>query len=142
MGKYNDFKNDHAVVAVAGIATDNSPALNVLAMEQVIAILTVGTITTGTIDAVIEDSADGATGWATVPGCTFTQIADAGSDTTVCGTLKVNTGTVKQYVRLAVTKGGTTASYGGVLIAKNLSGHLPLTVGALPAPDFAVNEPT
>jgi hypothetical protein len=140
MGKYNDFANDHAVVSMTTIVTANSPALDCKGMEQLACIVQAGVSVSGTLDVVIEDSADGSTGWATVAGAVFTQLT--ATDAGAYGTIKLNSGTTKRYVRAAITIGGTSYMANVTLIAKNLSGHLPLTVGALPAPDFQVSEPT
>jgi hypothetical protein len=60
--------------------------------------------TTPTLDVIIEDSADGSTGWATI--ATFTQV------TTTNQAVRVEiTGTVKRYIRAAWTIGGSTPSY-------------------------------
>jgi hypothetical protein len=59
---------------------------------------------TPTLDVIIEDSADGSTGWATI--ATFPQV------TTTDQALRVEiAGTVKQYIRAAWTIGGSTPSY-------------------------------
>ncbi|MEV6571864.1 hypothetical protein [Streptomyces sp. NPDC051577] len=59
--------------------------------------------TTPTLDAVLEESADG-TSWSTVTGSGITQLTAAGN--------RVGGGAVtKNYVRAALTIGGTTPSF-------------------------------
>jgi len=142
MGKYNDFQNDHAVVAVSGsvAATKLSAALDTKGMEQAVVILRTGTIaSTGTIDVKIEDSPDNST-WADLPSAVFAQQTDTSDDTTLAGKIKCNTAGVDRYLRVSATAATADADYGCIMIAKNLSGHLPLTVGALPALAFDIES--
>ena len=57
-----------------------------------------------TIDAVIQDSADGSTGWTTI--CTFAQVT-AGN---VSGQRVAITGTIRRYTRAVLTLGGAGIS--------------------------------
>lgn len=74
-----------------GAATTNGAAGNIH--------VTTVSGTTPTLDSVIQDSADGSTGWATI--MTFTQATAATSER------KTITGTVRQYIRESHTIGGT-----------------------------------
>ncbi len=66
-----------------------------------------GTGTSPTLDAVIQDSADGSTGWATVAGATFTQVAGAAS----LQTLVFDFDACRGFIRVSETVGGTTPSF-------------------------------
>lgn len=81
-----------------------------------------GTGTTPTLGVKLQDSADGSTGWADIPGATFAQVTDA-ADTTEL--IQVNLGNVKRYIRAVATIGGTTPSFtGGVsMIAEREQGY-------------------
>jgi len=144
MGKYNDFANDHGVVAVSGAsaATKTSAALDTKGMEQAVCILHTGTIeATGTLDVKIEHSPDNSA-WADLTGAAFSQKLAADDDLTFYGIIKCNQVGVDRYLRISATAAVADADYGAVLISKNLSGHLPLTVNALPAPAFDILPPT
>jgi len=72
------------------------------------AVLSVGSQsgTNPTLDVKVQDSADGSTGWADIPGAAFAQVGGALSEQTIhCQTLK-------RYVRAVVTVGGTSPVYG------------------------------
>lgn len=144
MGKYNDFKNDHAVVSVSGgdAVTKTSPTLNTAGMEQATVILSTGTIiATGTLDVKIEHSVDDSV-WADLPGAVFSQKVTADEDGDYLGIIKCNQVGVNQYLRISSTAAVAVAEHGCVLIAQNLSGHLPLVTNALPAPEFDILPPT
>jgi len=144
MGKYNDFQNDHSYVGVSGAsaATKTSAALDCKGMEQVTVILQTGTIeATGTLDVEVQDSADGTTGWATLAGAVFSQKVAADDDMTYLGKIKVNTAGVKRFLRLNAVAAVADADYGACMFAQNLSGHMPFTANALPAPAFNLFNP-
>ena len=64
--------------------------------------------TTPTLDAKIQDSADNSA-FADIPGKVFTQVTDAGLSIQILG---IDTRTVKRYIRVALTIGGTTPTFG------------------------------
>ena len=68
----------------------------------------------------------------------MTTIVDAGSDSMAYAKLRVNTAGTKRWIRLNVAITGTV-SYGATAIAGAIGGHYPVTVNALPAPDFNIN---
>lgn len=146
MGKYNDFQNDHGVVAVSGASagTKNSAGLDCGGMEQATVILTTGTIeATGTLDVTIQDSDDdGATdAYANVAGAVFSQKVDADDDMIYLGKIKCNTAGVKRWLRIQAIAATADADYGCVMVSQNLSGHLPVVTNALPAPEFNLFNP-
>ena len=69
--------------------------------------------TTPTLDAKIQDSADNFA-FADIPGKVFGQITDAGMSIQVLG---IDTRTVKRYIRVALTIGGTSPTFGFAVTA-------------------------
>ena len=69
--------------------------------------------TTPTLDAKIQDSADNFA-FADIPGKVFTQVTDAGLSIQILG---IDTRTVKRYIRVALTIGGTTPTFGLAITA-------------------------
>jgi len=64
--------------------------------------------TTPTLDAKIQDSADNSA-FADIPGKVFEQVTDAGASIQFLG---IDTRTVKRYIRVALTIGGTSPTFG------------------------------
>ena len=64
--------------------------------------------TTPTLDAKIQDSADNSA-FADIPDKVFGQVTDAGASIQFLG---IDTRTVKRYIRVALTIGGTTPTFG------------------------------
>ena len=64
--------------------------------------------TTPTLDAKIQDSADNSA-FADIPDKVFGQVTDAGLSIQILG---IDTRTVKRYIRVALTIGGTTPTFG------------------------------
>ena len=64
--------------------------------------------TTPTLDAKIQDSADNFA-FADIPGKVFIQVTDAGMSIQILG---IDTRTVKRYIRVALTIGGTSPTFG------------------------------
>jgi hypothetical protein len=92
-------------------ASANGSAVDILEYEgQAAAILqsAAGTGTNPTLDVKLEDSADGATGWADIAGTAFTQVTDAAASAEI---IKFNASDVRQYIRAVATIGGTTPSF-------------------------------
>ena len=146
MGKYNDFANDHGVVALSGSAVDTeklSASLDTQGMEQVVAILVAGLATvTGDLQVKIEHSVDDSV-WADLTGAVFTTLVGVAADEqTLYGIIKANQVGVNRYLRINVAVAVDTFDYGCVLISKNLSGHMPLVTNALPTPVFDILPPT
>lgn len=92
-------------------ATANGSGVDILAYEgQAAAILqsAAGTGTNPTLDVKLEDSADGSTGWADIPGASFTQVTDAAASAEI---IKFNASDVRRFIRAVATVGGTTPSF-------------------------------
>ena len=64
--------------------------------------------TTPTLDAKIQDSADNSV-FADIPDKVFGQVTDAGTSIQFLG---IDTRTVKRYIRVALTIGGTSPTFG------------------------------
>ena len=64
--------------------------------------------TTPTLDAKIQDSADNSV-FADIPGKVFIQVTDEGMSIQILG---IDTRTVKRYIRVALTIGGTSPTFG------------------------------
>jgi hypothetical protein len=146
MGKYNDFANDHGVVALSGSAVDAeklSPTLDTKGMEQVVVILVAGLATaTGVLTVIVEDSPDDSS-FTALAGAAFTVLTGVADDEqTLYGIIKTNQVGVDRFLRLNVVVGTDTFDYGCVMISKNLSGHMPLVTNALPDPVFNILPPT
>ena len=69
--------------------------------------------TTPTLDAKIQDSADNSA-FADIPGKVFGQVTDAGMSIQILG---IDTRTVKRYIRVALTIGGTSPTFGLAITA-------------------------
>ena len=69
--------------------------------------------TTPTLDAKIQDSADNFV-FADIPDKVFEQVTDAGASIQFLG---IDTRTVKRYIRVALTIGGTTPTFGLAITA-------------------------
>ena len=137
MAKYQDFKNRHSMVSVAGASavTQVSASLDTKGMEQVNVVFTTGIIVaTGTINVKIEDSADNSA-WADLAGAVFAEQSTGDSDLVFAGQIKCNqvSTPVRRYLRISGTAAVALAEYGAVMIGSNLSGKYPLVTNALPA---------
>lgn len=94
----------------ARTTTTNGPAVDVRGQKGIAAVIldsAAGTGTTPTMDVKIQDSADGATGWADVPGATFAQVTATASQQKIGLDLDACRG----YIRAVATIGGTTPSF-------------------------------
>lgn len=94
----------------ARTATGQGSSVDVRDVEGDLAIVldsAAGTGTTPTLDAKLQDSDDGSTGWADVSGATFTQVVGAAAQQKIV----VDANAAKRYVRVAYTIGGTTPSF-------------------------------
>ena len=69
--------------------------------------------TTPTLDAKIQDSADNFA-FADIPDKVFTRVTDAGMSIQILG---IDTRTVKRYIRIALTIGGTSPTFGLAITA-------------------------
>ena len=69
--------------------------------------------TTPTLDAKIQDSADNSA-FADIPGKVFGQVTDAGASIQFLG---IDTRTVKRYIRITLTIGGTSPTFGLAIVA-------------------------
>jgi hypothetical protein len=100
-----------ALLPITTLTTSgNGPAIDVRQLSGVGAVVldvSAGTGTAPTLTGNVQDSPDGTTGWATIPGSFL------GSFTTVAGQTKlgVNWNSCRGWVRLNYTIGGTTPSY-------------------------------
>jgi hypothetical protein len=91
-------------------ATGQGTAIDVRQLSGIAAVCldtAAGTGTTPTMTVNIQDSPDGSTGWADIPGAAFTAL------TTVAAQQKigVNMNSCRGWVRVQFTIGGTTPSY-------------------------------
>lgn len=93
----------------ARTATGQGSAVDIRDVEGDLAIVLDSGAGSGdmTLDAKLQDSADGSTGWADVSGAAFTQVTTAASQQKIV----VDTNAVKRYVRAAYTIAGTTPSF-------------------------------
>jgi hypothetical protein len=66
-----------------------------------------GSGTTPTLDVKIQDSADGSTGWADVPGAAFAQVGTTASRQKI----PLNVDATRGFVRIVATIGGTSPSF-------------------------------
>lgn len=109
-GGLNYARGDVALTfAAQGVGTVTSGALgNSGEAGIVLAAVTVTALTgtTPTVNMILEESANGSSGWTTVPGGTAAQL-------TAAGTAMVMAVATKNYVRASVTVGGTTPSATG-----------------------------
>ncbi len=143
--QYREFQNYHGQVAVVGhaIETKVSAGLNCRNMEQVNIMLQVGAVVSGgTIDVEIEESDDDGVGdaYASLTNAVFTQKLIGDEDTTFYGKIKVNTAGVKRWLRVSAVIAVQLADYSVTMLSTNLSGHIPVTVNALPTPEFSLND--
>ncbi|MEY2409068.1 MAG: hypothetical protein QOF48_1738 [Verrucomicrobiota bacterium] len=96
--------------------TQTSAALDIIDYEGDLLVLqSVGTLTAGTCAGTIEDSADGATGWAAVSGATFAAVA-----ANQLQELKLDKRSCKRYVRYVGTLAGGPDMNMAVIIAGQL----------------------
>ena len=94
----------------ARTATGTGTAVDVrqmVGLGTVILDAAAGTGTTPTMALVVQDSADGTTGWAPVPGAAFANLTTVAS----VQRLAVNLGATRGFIRASWTIGGTTPSY-------------------------------
>ena len=93
--------------AVAG--TVNGPAVDLRSYRgNVMLLLNCAAATAGsspTFDCKVQESTDGSTGWTDVSGATFTQVTTTDSRQA----LSLDPDTVKPYIRLVTTIGGTSS---------------------------------
>jgi hypothetical protein len=96
--------------AAAATVTANGASVDVRDLSGVAAIVldsAAGTGTTPTLAIAIQDSPDGTTGWAAIPGATFTQVAGTAS----LQKIGVNVNACRGFLRAVETVGGTTPSF-------------------------------
>jgi hypothetical protein len=128
MAKYNNLENliQAAGAGESAIGTTVSQALDCKGYEDAILIVNTETLAAGHVGTVtIEDSADGATGWALVAGCTIS-IADTDDDSTFYAKLRLNKTGVKQYIRVSLVAATAVGPTAATLIAYNKGGALPV----------------
>ncbi len=70
-----------------------------------------GTGTTPTLDVKLQDSADGTSGWADIPGAVFSQVTTVASQQAI----GLNVDEARQFIRGVATIGGTGPSFNFVL---------------------------
>lgn len=95
----------------ARTATVNGAALNIrdnLGRAKIVLDSAAGTGTTPTLDVKLQDSADGATGFADITGAAFTQVTDAGAS---LQEIPLNVDAVKAFIRGVATITGTGPSF-------------------------------
>lgn len=102
-------------------ATVNGAGVDCRGFTEALIVLEIGTATTGTLDAKVQDSADNVT-FADVTGATFSQKGTGDDDTTFVGSLNVEK--LKRFIRVVLTLATTPdfdASVLVVLIAKEVA---------------------
>lgn len=116
MGKVIDLKNNQVVseslAPAARTASANGTSVDLQGYDgDVLAVLdsAAGTGTSPTMDVKVQDSADNSA-FADVTGLTFTQVINAVS----LQTLRIDSRSVRRYIRLVATIGGTTPSFTAV----------------------------
>jgi hypothetical protein len=110
------FEDVKAVVDIEPQATDttlNGTAIDITGYEDAMAIISVGaasgTPTGYTVDAKIQESADGSTGWADITGAAITQIVDT-DDVTAEVKVDLRRAARKGYIRVVLTAALTGGS--------------------------------
>lgn len=93
-----------ATSTVTGSAVDVRDAEGDLMVVQAVGAVSGAT---PTLDGKLQDSADGATGWADVSGATFTQVTAANNVQKIV----VRANAMRRYVRYVGTIGGTSPSF-------------------------------
>lgn len=101
-----------------GTGTNNSSAVDVTGFDEAFVIVNAGAHSTGTDDIKIQDSADGASGWADVTNAAFTQITSANHNGSFVGFLDVKK--TKRFIRVV-----TTVAVASVLIAETIILYRP-----------------
>ncbi len=140
--QYREFQNYHGIVHVSGgdAVTKTSLGLDCKGMEQVNIVLHTGTmIATATLNVKIEESDDNSI-WSDLTNAVFAEKVAADDDKIFYGKIKVNTNGVKRYLRINSVAAVAVAEHGAVMFSSNLSGHIPVTVNALPTPEFSLND--
>jgi hypothetical protein len=134
MAKYNDIENLYQLMACSASAiaeTNVSAAIDCKGYEQAAIVVSTLTLAAGYVGTVtIEDSADGATGWATLSGASIA-IADTDDDSRFYGKVKLNIPTVKRYIRLSVGVATAAGETSACLIVGNKSGEYPVETKTL-----------
>ena len=105
-------------VAPMAISTaENGTSIDRLGFESCIVGVGVGATsgspTSFTVDAKVQDSADGSTGWADITGAAMTQIVSTNS----VGKIALDLRGAKRYIRVVVTPGFTGGTSPDVLVS-------------------------
>ncbi len=109
--KLQEAASAEIIAASPVTATANGSSVDVADYEGSVRFIlssAAGSGTSPTLDVTIEDSADGSTGWAAIPGAAFTQVTDAAGATE---SIAVNLDNAKRYVRGVDTVTGTTPTF-------------------------------
>ena len=96
--------------AATATATANGASVDVRDLSGIAAIVldsAAGTGTMPTLAITIQDSPDGTTSWAAIPGAAFTQVAGTASQQKI----PVNVNACRGFLRAVETLGGTTPSF-------------------------------
>lgn len=100
-----NFAGAASVISLSASASQASTvtgsAVDLLDYEGSVAIVQNHGTGTGTLDGKIQDSPDGSTGWADIPGAAFSQ----STTTADCKVLAINAKQVKRYIRYIGTIG-------------------------------------
>jgi hypothetical protein len=110
-----DLVSQSTLIAIAGTgartASGNGAAVDVRELFGIGAVVldcAAGTGTNPTLSVVIQDSDDGATGWASISGAAFAQVTNAASSVQLIG---LDLSAARRFVRASWTVGGTTPSF-------------------------------
>ena len=134
MGAYASLE-ENAVVklgiggGIFGGGALNGATVDTQGFSEALVVLAVGVAGAGTLDAKIQDSADGSS-WADVTGAAFTQVTGTGDQSLQIARLKLDGNTVRRYVR-AVTTTVTAVIDHAVVFVLSGNQYNPQTVNAL-----------
>jgi len=113
-----------------GAGTLNGLAVDTAGYDEAIVVLDAGTFTTGTLDAKVQESADGSSGWVDIAGAAFAQVTSTTDDSIYVGTIRME-GSRLRYLRVVAVV-ATAACLAAAQI------HLGKPV-AMPAQSMAFN---
>ncbi len=113
-----------------GTGTLNGLAVDTLGYDEAIVVLDAGAASTGSLDAKVQESADGSTGWVDIAGAAFAQVTSANHNAIYVGTIR------RGGSRLRYLRGVAVVATAAVLAAVEI--HLG-KAAAMPAQSMSFN---